>query len=176
MAAMHRGDGGVGWRLAVWGAAAALLLVPLIAMQFTREVAWTAADFAVMGALLATACASWELAIRMSGNRAYRLAAGIAILAAFLLVWINLAVGMIGSEDNPANLLFAGVLVIGIVGAVLARLQPLGLSRTLVAMALAHAAIGVLGAVLGSAEALILALVFDLAWLGSAVLFRKAAR
>ena len=39
----------------------------------------------------------------MTGNSAYRAAVGVAIAAAFILVWMNLAVGIIGSEDNPAN-------------------------------------------------------------------------
>jgi hypothetical protein len=57
----------------------------------------------------------------MTDNRAYRAAVGVAIAAAFILVWMNLAVGIIGSEDNPANLMYGGVLAIGIIGAVIAR-------------------------------------------------------
>ena len=36
-------------------------------------------------------------------------------MAAFLLIWINLAVGIIGSEDNPANLMYGAVLLLGLV-------------------------------------------------------------
>ena len=40
------------WRPAMWGGAALLLLLPLVAMQFTREVIWDAADFAIFGTML----------------------------------------------------------------------------------------------------------------------------
>ncbi len=51
---------------------------------------------------------------------AYRFAVGVALAAAFLLVWMNLAVGLIGSEDNPANLMYFGVLAVGFIGAIIA--------------------------------------------------------
>ena len=44
-----------GRRLLAWGAAAALLLLPLVAMQFTEEVNWTVFDFLVFGSMLAVA-------------------------------------------------------------------------------------------------------------------------
>jgi hypothetical protein len=86
------------------------LLLPWLAMQFTDEVAWDETDFIVFGAMLAGACGAWELAARMTGSTAYRAAVGVAVMSAFILVWMNLAVGMIGSEDNPANPMHAGPL------------------------------------------------------------------
>src|SRR5918992_4367323 len=112
------------WRIAPWVIAALILLLPLLAMQFTDEVVWDGADFAVIGAMLFGACGACELTARMTGNIAYRAAVGVAVAAAFILVWMNLAVGIIGSEDNPANLMYGGVLAVGIVGAIIARLQP----------------------------------------------------
>src|SRR5688572_28735226 len=85
------------WRIAVWGTAALLLLLPLMAMQFTDEVNWDETDFIVFGAMLAVACGTLESAARMTGNTAHRAAVGVAVVAAFLLIWINLAVGIIGS-------------------------------------------------------------------------------
>lgn len=73
---------------------ALLLLVPLIAMQFTDEVAWTLGDFVVMGALLAGAGLAYELATRKIGSTAYRIAVGVAVVAGFLLAWALLAVGL----------------------------------------------------------------------------------
>ena len=60
MAASVEGRSGR-WRTAVWGTAAFLLLLPLVAMQFTNEVNWDATDFAVFGTMLALAAApmSW---------------------------------------------------------------------------------------------------------------------
>ena len=75
-----------------------LLLLPLVAMQFTNEVNWDETDFIVFGAMLAAACGTYELAARMTGNTAYRAAVSVAVAAAFLLIWINLAVGIIGAR------------------------------------------------------------------------------
>ncbi|MGD9613994.1 MAG: hypothetical protein AB7H90_06565 [Alphaproteobacteria bacterium] len=175
---------GRGWRAAGWGVAAALLLLPLAAMQVTDEVDWNLADFAAAGALVAGVGVTYELAARMTGNGAYRAAIGIALAAAFMLSWISLAVGIIGSEDNPANLMYGGVLAVGVVGAVIARFRPAGMVRALSATALAQTLVGgvALAAGLGSAapsfpEAIVfLTGVFAALWLVSAGLFRKAAR
>lgn len=164
-------------RIAVWGAAALLLLLPLVAMRFTDEVAWTPADFIVMGAMLSAACGAYELATRMTGNRAYRAAVGVAVVAAFLLVWVNLAVGIIGNENNPANLLFAGVLAVGLIGALLARFQPRGMARAMVAMAVAQALVAVVVLVAGwDLKAVPITAFFAVAWLVAGWLFGRAAR
>jgi hypothetical protein len=54
---------------------------------------------------------------------------------------MNLAVGIIGSEDNPANLMYGGVLAVGIIGAIIARFEPHGMARALVATTLATSAV-----------------------------------
>lgn len=117
------GRRGSRWRSAAWGAAALILLLPLLAMQVTDEVDWGVTDFAVFGAMLIAAGGTYELAARMTGNTAYRAAVGFAIAAAFILVWMNLAVGIIGTENNPANLMYGGVLAVGIIGAIIVRFQ-----------------------------------------------------
>src|SRR5262245_33253190 len=88
------------WRIAVWGAAACLLLLPLVAMQFKGTgVDWSGTDFLVMGVLLAAACTGYEVGTRLSSSTLYRAAFGAAVLGGFLLVWIDLAVGIIGDND-----------------------------------------------------------------------------
>jgi hypothetical protein len=172
------------WRRATWGAAAALILLPWVATQITDEVDWNLADFAVAGALVVGVGVIYELATRMTGNSAYRAAVGVALAAAFILIWINLAVGIIGSEDNPANLMYGGVLAVAIIGAVIGRFQPLGMALALSATALAQTLVGIiaLAAGFGSAapsfpEAIVfLTGFFAVLWLLSAYLFRKAAR
>jgi len=164
------------WRLAGWGAAAALLLLPLFAMQFTDEVNWDLADFAFAGALVAGVGVTYELAARMTGNRAYRAAVGVALAAAFILVWMNVAVGIIGSEDNPANSMYYGVLAVGIVGAIVARLQPRAMARSLVATALAQMSVAVIALIAGLDFPGLITVFFAALWLTSAWLFRKAAR
>ena len=168
------GRRGSGWRIAAWGSAALLLLTPLVAMQFTEKVNWDEADFLVFGAMLFGALGTFELAARRTGDRAYRAAVGVALAAAFLIVWLNLAVGIIGAEGNPANLMFAAVLAVGLIGAVLARFQPAGMARALVATALAQALVAVIALVHGSAGGFLLSGFFTALWLVSAWLFRKA--
>jgi hypothetical protein len=168
----------------LWGTATLLLLFPLLAMQFTGEVNWGLVDFVVFGAMLAGACVAYEIATRVTGNLAYRIAVGVALAAAFILVWMNLAVGVVGSEDNPANLMYGGVLAVGIIGAMVARFQPEGMARALVATALAQTSAGVIALVAGWGSEganwpqviLVLTGFFTALWLGSAWLFRKAAR
>jgi len=82
------------WRIALWGGAATLFLLPLLAMQFTRDVIWTGFDFAAFGLMLAVACGAFELAVRLSRKPLWRVSAGVAILVVFLLVWAQGAVGL----------------------------------------------------------------------------------
>lgn len=174
-------DGGIWrrsrWRLALWGGAALLLLLPLVAMRFTDEVAWGALDFAVFGAMLAAACTAVELAARATEDLAYRAAVGLAVGAAFLMIWIQLAVGIIGDEGDPANLMFGGVLAVGAVGAFVARFRPRGMARALAATALAQALVGVAALIGGlGIEAVLLSAFFAALWLASAWLFHRAER
>lgn len=74
-----------------------LLLIPLIVMQFTNEVAWTLSDFIIMGILLLGTGFMCELAIRKVKTTEYRIAVCGAVLVAFLLVWAELAVGIFGT-------------------------------------------------------------------------------
>jgi hypothetical protein len=165
-------------------AAALILLLPLLAMQITDEVVWDLADFAVAGALLVGTGLMYVLATRKAGNIAYRAAVGVALAAALLLVWINLAVGIIGTEDNPANLMYIGVLAVGIIGALIARFQPRGMARALFATALAQALVTVIALIAGKhrapissvAEILGLNGIFVALFVGSALLCRHATR
>jgi hypothetical protein len=148
-------------------------------MQVTNAVVWDLADFVCAGALVASVGVTYELAARRTGNSAYRAAVGVALAAAFSLVWGNLAVGLIGSEDNPANLMYGGVLAVGIIGTIIARFQPDGMARTLVATALTQMVVAVIALIarLGSTgDIFMLTGFFALLWLISAWLFRKAAR
>ncbi len=76
---------------------ALLLLIPLVAMQFTDEVNWTLSDFVVMGVLLLGTGLMCELVMRKVNNIKYRVAICGVILAALVLIWIELAVGIFGT-------------------------------------------------------------------------------
>ena len=105
----------------------------------------------------------------------YRAAGGLALVAALILVWMNLAVG---TEDDSPGLLLFGVLVVGIVGAIIARFRPHGMARALFATALAQALVAVIAMIAWEQyfEVLILNGFFIALWVGSALLFRRAAR
>ena len=74
-----------------------LLLIPLIAMQFTDEVNWGPLDFVVAGVLLLAAGLVIDLVLRKVKNTNYRIANIIALLIALLLIWAELAVGIFGT-------------------------------------------------------------------------------
>jgi hypothetical protein len=162
-------------RWLVWGGAAVLLLLPLVAMQFTRDVDWDGSDFAVIAVMLLIVCGLFELALRLSGSPAYRAGFGLAIAGGFLLVWVNLAVGMIGSEQNPYNLWFGSVLAVGLVGALLARFRAAGMVRTLVAAAIVQALVSGVALIAGwDPLGSILSAFWILIWLTSARCFHHA--
>lgn len=145
---------------------------------------WDIFDFAVFGAMLLGVGVVYALAKRRASNTTYRFAIGVALAAAFLLVWVNGAVGIIGNENNDANMMFFGVLLVGVVGAIIARLRPKGMARAMYATAFAQVMVAVIALTtnLGTAGAswpwdvLVLTGFFTALWIVSARLFRKAAR
>lgn len=170
--------GGMPWRLIGWGGAAFILLLPLI-----LRAPWTAFDYIVAGVILGGAGLVLELVVRASGSLAYRAGACLAIAATVLLVWVNGAVGFLGDEGNPANLMFAGVIAIAILGSVLAGFKARGMAWAMFAAAAAQAVICVVALAFGLGsegnaglyEALMGTTVFAALWLVSGGLFRKAA-
>ena len=163
-------------RTGMWGGAVALLLAPAVAMQFTTEVQWTLFDFALMGVLLAIACGVGELVLRASDSLTYRLGAAVAIGTTFVLGVGNLAVGLIGSEDNPANDRVWAVLAVGVVGALIARFKPRGLSLVMVALAAGQVGLALYADATAQDLPLRITVVFVTGWLVAAALFDRAAR
>lgn len=159
---------------------AGILLLPLVAMQFTPEVVWSPADFALAAALLFGTGLVYELVTRQDTTTTYRLAVGAALATGLLLWWSNLAVGLVGSGANPANLLYAGVPVVGIVGAIAARFRPQGMVYALLATAVAQVLVPAVAVLLWQQairvpEVAGLTAFFVALWLGAALLFRRAS-
>ena len=73
---------------------AAILMVPLVAMQFTTEVNWTGSDFAAAGILLALTGLVLSFALRTIRRPKSRLLAVGVIGLGFLYCWAEMAVGI----------------------------------------------------------------------------------
>jgi len=81
-------------RRAGWSLAAAILALPAIAMQFTSAVNWGPGDFATAALLLGLSGLGLEVAAALPRRR-WRGRAAVITIAALLLVWAELAVGIV---------------------------------------------------------------------------------
>lgn len=172
------------WITAAWiTVTAVLLLTPLIAMQFTDEVNWTVSDFAFAGMMLVGSGIIYELAAR-AGNLAYQAAVVAALGTGVLIMWTTGAVGIIGSEANPGNLLFVAVVPIAIAGAIVARgragamvwAMVAAAVATLLAPVIAYAGVANPTSEVLTPEVFAATGVFVIGWLLAAVLFRRSVR
>jgi hypothetical protein len=163
------GHRGIPWRILGWKTAALLLLLPWV-----TGAPWTGSDYVLAAVLFGSVGLGFELIVRKSGDLSYRFGAALMVIAAFLTIWINGAVGMIGSEDNPYNLLFLGVLVIALVGAVLARFQAAGMMRASAVAAAAQLALGAAG-LASDTRGAVMSMLFAGIWLLAVAAFRNAA-
>ena len=163
-------------------AAACILLLPMLAMLLTDSVAWGPVDFVLAFAMLVGTGLLVDAA-RKASSTPYRVAVGLAVAAALLLVWMTLALGVIGTDGDPADLMYGGVLAVGLAGAVIARFRPEGMARALLATALAQALVAVIALIAGKHEAPISSVyeilglngMFVALFLASAGFFRLAA-
>ena len=171
------------WRIIGWGTAVALLAAPFVAMQLRAEgVDWSPGDFIFAGTIFAIIGGLLELAVWKIRNGWYRAGVAVALLGYLLVIWSNLAVGIVGSEQNPANQLFFLALLIGIVGACVSRFRSKGMSYSMLVTA-ASLLIAFAIASMGSTDepfahhAVEIAgtSIFAALLLGSAWLFRRAA-
>jgi ABC-type cobalt transport system substrate-binding protein len=74
-----------------------LLLIPLIAMQFTDDVNWTTTDFIIAGGLLLGTGFITEIVLRTIKKHSYRVALLSVIFIIVILIWLELAVGIFGT-------------------------------------------------------------------------------
>lgn len=145
---------------------------------------WDFVDYAVFVSMLLGIGLIYAFVRRKSSNTTYRFATGVALATTFVLLWINGAVGIIGNENNDANLLYFGVIAVGITGALATRFRPDGMVRTMYAMAIAQFGVAVIALITGwgstapgwPRDILALTVFFVALWLLSAYLFQKVAR
>src|SRR6267378_1989324 len=86
-----------------------ILLIPLFGNLFVAGWNWPLGAFILAGVMLFGTGLTYELVAKKMNNKAYRFAGGLAVGTAFILTWMNLAVGIIG-DDNPANFMYCGVI------------------------------------------------------------------
>ncbi|MBX7458437.1 hypothetical protein K3152_09285 [Qipengyuania sp. 1NDH17] len=165
-----------GWRIAGWGALLALLALPAVAMQFTREANWSGGDFVFAAILLGLLGGGVELAFRIGRSGLQAAAIALFTLLSFLTLWSNMAVGIIGAESEPVNGGFTLAVFAAIVLALVFKFRPAVMRGACLALAILQPILGLVAAftmpghgvewgVLG---------VFAALWAIAALLFRKA--
>jgi hypothetical protein len=122
--------------------ALAVLMVPLVASQVVEGWNWDAGGFVFVYVLFFATGMAYALIARRMGAWSYKVGVGVALVAGFALGWSNMV--QVADSGHPENLVYYSVLVVGVVGALLARLQARGLARTLFVMAATLALIAVI--------------------------------
>ncbi|QNM82585.1 hypothetical protein H8M03_11360 [Sphingomonas sabuli] len=182
--AMGKRTGAFPWRWVGWGLAGTLLLLPLAAMQVTSEVNWDGTDFLFAAIVFGLVGGLIELAVWRSTSWIYRAGVFVAVACGFLQTWISGAVGIIGGEENPADILYLAVVAVAIVGSLLALGRPRGMVWAMLAAAAVEIAVPFLAVALipeakdvaQDAKVAVLTGGFTAMWLAAAMLFRRAAR
>jgi len=75
-----------------------LLMIPLLAMQFTDDVNWSIFDFVVMGFLLLFFSLGIDITMKKVKNQNVKILYVVLTILIFLLIWAELAVGIFGSQ------------------------------------------------------------------------------
>jgi len=97
------------------------------------------------------------------------------VAAGLGLIWVNLAVGMIGDEGNPANLMYVLILAVALIGAAVSRFAPREASVWMFATAGAQVTVALIALVAGLGPTLLADAFFVAAWVASGLLFRQAS-
>jgi hypothetical protein len=121
--------------LAVW-------MVPLVASQFVEDWHWGVGGFVRVYVLFFLTGMMIALIARRMGVWTYKAGVSLALVAGFALTWSTMV--QVADSGHPERLWYHSVLVVGAVGALLARLRARGLALTLFAMAATLALIAVL--------------------------------
>ncbi len=113
--------------------ALAALMVPLVASQLVDGWNWNVGSFVFVYALFCGTGMAYVMIARKMGAYTYKAGVAVALAAGFALGWSNMV--HVADSENPANLVYYGVLVMGAIGAWISRLKPRGLASALFAMA-----------------------------------------
>lgn len=158
-----------------WFVVAALLSLPWATQVGTQ---WKPIAFLLAGGFIIGCMLVYEFAAGRSASAAYRAGVAVAGATSFLIVWINVAVGIV-DEDDPANLGYFLTILMAMVGAFAAAFRASGLVRAMLGVAAVQMILALIVATAPSTEhplgVTIISSFFGALWLISAGCFRKAA-
>lgn len=116
-------------RFTIWAIITTLIIIIILTKQFISKIEWNETIAYIL--IILTIGAIYELwQLLKIHNRTYRIALSVGIFGAFLILRVNGAVGIIGSEDNPANLMYWVVLLIMLIGSLISRFKEHWMSLT----------------------------------------------
>lgn len=161
----------------------ALLLIPFVGNLTVEGWNWSWSDFVFAWVVFSITIFFYRfLVTRQVANFAYKAGAALAVLTGFLVTWISAAVQIIGHE-NPANLLYLGVILTGLVGTGVARFRPAAMARAAFATASVTFLVPVVAVIFwpsdfspGIPQVFLLNGFFVLMFAASGLFFRHAAR
>jgi hypothetical protein len=169
--AHERDSGASDWRIAVG-------VLSRMVRGVAADIAWRAERVEAITDRPSTAGGSQPM-----NTTAYRFALALALATVLFLLWGAAAMGLIGAEGDRFDLMYIGVLAVGIIGAVLVRFKPQGMVRVLLGMAVTQALIAVIALLVGKHESPVSSVaeilgvngMYVALFVGSAWLFRRAA-
>ncbi|MCX8160786.1 MAG: hypothetical protein N3G18_07625 [Candidatus Saccharicenans sp.] len=170
--------------LTVAGVTAGLLLVAFLLKKTTGSPEWTATDFTVVAIMLFGTDLAYVLITHRRKEKIYPLAVALAAVTGLFFFWSNLAVGIIGSEVESANLMYFGVLIVAFLGSIISRFKPQGLKATMWVTAGAQVLTVIIALMAGwqrLAESSVMEIIglngfFTALWVTSALLFGQVKR
>ena len=121
-----------------------VMLIPLCGALYIDDWHWGWRGFVVVGAFVFGSALVYQLAVRGTGNKSYRFAMGLAVATALVLTWNNFVLAV---DVSRGNFMYLGVVVVGFVGAAIARLRARGMAYALAAMTIAQILVPVIGLV-----------------------------
>ncbi len=130
-------------RLIMWAGVVSILLGVALVLTLTGSGVdgvgfhWTLIDFVFMGVLLYGSALTFELVARRFPNIWYKSAVALAVVTGLLLIWGNAAVGTVG-DDNPVNMIYPFIILIGLMAGALARFEPKKMANIMFTVALAQ--------------------------------------
>lgn len=160
---------------------ALVLFIPLYGIHYIDGWNWDLFDFVFAAVVICGSCLAYELVARRSRSIVYRVALGLGVVTAFVLVWMTAAVQIIGDE-SPANGIYLVMILGAFIGALITRFQARALSYIVFALAVIQMTAPVIALIFwpdnfapGVPGVFFLNAIFAALWIGSGLLFRRAA-